>query len=71
MVALHSTWQAVPAAVHVGGGASMDADVRAGPWAEGAGRLATVHAYVDHSVVSLIVDNRTALTAWVGLVSGK
>ena len=40
--------------------------MRAGPWhAPLAGGVTTLHAYVDHSIVSLIVDNRTALTAWV------
>lgn len=44
-----------------------DADVRAGPLPtaverEGQFRL---HAYVDHSIVTVIVENRTALTTWV------
>eukprot|EP00966_Prymnesium_polylepis_P115886 2678967-Prymnesium_polylepis.1 len=41
------------------------APVRAGPWVAPMDEVTTVHAYVDHSIVTLIVDNRTALTAWV------
>merc|ERR1711884_441725 len=48
----------------------MDADVRAGPWPSddakpGEPRSISVHIYVDHSIVSLIVGNQTAITAWV------
>ena len=50
-------------------GASVDADVRAGPWPDdGSGsstNKVTVHAFVDHAVVSLIVGNQTAISAWV------
>ena len=63
-------------------GASVDADVRAGPWPGGnssyiknssAGAASssnsttevTVHAFVDHAVVSLITGNETAISAWV------
>lgn len=48
-------------------GAAMDADVRAGPWPTAAAGAAfiTVHAFVDHSVVSLIAANETAISAWV------
>merc|ERR1712039_971135 len=48
-------------------GSSMDADIRAGPWygASRQGGESTMHMYVDHSLVTLIVDNRTALSVWV------
>lgn len=49
-------------------GGLKDADVRAGPW-HGAnkdtGGTVSVHAYVDHSLVTFIVDNRTAFSVWV------
>ena len=61
------------------GGASshltgVDADVRAGPWPDGGSggggggggaREVSVHAYVDHAVVSFIAGNQTAISAWV------
>ena len=54
-------------------GSAMDADVRAGPWpnttrACGDGdddETITLHVFVDHSVISLIAENQTAITAWV------
>jgi hypothetical protein len=54
-------------------GASVDADVRAGPWPGGVnsnssnsgGTEVTVHAFIDHAVVSLIAGNQTAISAWV------
>jgi hypothetical protein len=47
-------------------GASLDADVRAGPWPDGSnGTEVTVHAFIDHAVVSLIAGNQTAISAWV------
>ena len=48
-------------------GGKMDVDVRAGPWfgRRAAGGEATLTAYVDHSLVALIVDNVTALSVWV------
>ena len=41
--------------------------MRAGPWSgrQAAGGATTLHAYVDHSVVAVIVDNTTALSVWV------
>merc|ERR1712070_572636 len=44
-----------------------DTDVRAGPWLGAAARGGDVslHMYVDHSIVTLIVDNRTAFSVWV------
>ena len=51
------------------GAPDLDGDVRAGPWPSSAGlgdeTSITVHVYVDHSVVSLIAANETAITAWV------
>ena len=50
-------------------GAGVDADVRAGPWPNADGNSVatevTVHAFVDHAVVSLIAGNETAISAWV------
>jgi len=50
-------------------GAGVDADVRAGPWPDADGNSGatevTVHAFVDHAVVSLIAGNETAISAWV------
>eukprot|EP00966_Prymnesium_polylepis_P096365 2233092-Prymnesium_polylepis.1 len=46
-------------------GAAMDADVRAGPLVARSGEFTTVHAFVDHSIVTLIADDQTALTSWV------
>jgi len=44
-----------------------DADVRAGPLPTALGRAGQLrlHAFVDHSIVSVIVENQTALTTWV------
>mmetsp|Transcript_728 Transcript_728/g.2362 ORF Transcript_728/g.2362 Transcript_728/m.2362 type:complete len:537 (+) Transcript_728:47-1657(+) len=49
-------------------GLPSDADVRAGPLAAAAASAAAeiqMHVYVDRSIVTVIVNNRTALTAWV------
>ena len=50
-----------------------DTDVRAGPIPEtltNAGHL-TFHAYVDHSIVTLIAENQTALTVFVHPIDGN
>lgn len=52
---------------------STDFDVRAGPMPTtlaAAGEL-HLHAYVDHSLVTVIVENQTALTVWVHPVSAE
>ena len=48
-----------------------DNDVRAGPMPASLGTAGTVrfHAYIDHSIVTVIVENQTALTTWVHPVS--
>jgi hypothetical protein len=50
-----------------------DFDVRAGPMPTSlatTGQL-SFHAYVDHSLVTVIVENQTALTVWVHPASAK
>eukprot|EP00035_Acanthoeca_spectabilis_P011638 m.205377 g.205377 ORF g.205377 m.205377 type:complete len:572 (+) comp15409_c0_seq2:2143-3858(+) len=46
-------------------GLPSDADVRAGPLGTSLGSTVTMHVFVDHSIVSVIVNNATALTVWV------
>ena len=55
-------------------GASLDEDVRAGPWFESDATPGVrpadsvdvfVHAFVDNQLVALIANNQTALAAWV------
>ena len=53
-------------------GLQGDDDARAGPWiaddarAVNAGEVTVrLHAFVDNQIVSLIVDNQTAISAWV------
>lgn len=46
-------------------GGEQDVDVRAGPWKPRPDGLVDVHAYVDHSIVTVIVDNRTTLSVLV------
>ena len=44
-----------------------DADIRAGPMPKTLATAGEVqfHAYVDHSIVTVLVENQTALTVWV------
>ena len=51
-------------------------DVRAGPLpgvGTGSGAVHTVHAYVDHAILEVIVDNRTALVVYAapGSATGR
>jgi sucrose-6-phosphate hydrolase SacC (GH32 family) len=57
-------------------GTELDADIRAGPWptepAHAAGykalaegpKTVSLHMYVDHAIVTLIVNNQTAFSVW-------
>lgn len=46
-------------------GGKLDADVRAGPWYGAGSGIVSLHAYVDRSIVTLIIDNRTSISCWV------
>ena len=51
-------------------------DVRAGPLPDvgtGSGAVHTVHAYVDHAILEVIVDNRTPLVVYAapGSATGR
>jgi hypothetical protein len=45
-------------------------DVRAGPLPETTSLVHTVHIYVDHCIIELIVDNTTALVVYATPASG-
>lgn len=51
-------------------GGALDTDIRAGPWPNASHGSVQLHAYVDRSIVSFIVDNRTALSVWVHPTQG-
>ena len=48
-------------------GGLRDVDIRAGPWPtfESDGGIATLHAYIDHSLVTVIINNATSFSVWV------
>merc|ERR1711953_1297860 len=51
--------------VTVNGTTQGNADIRAGPLAPSNATEVSIHAIVDHSIIEVIVNNRTALTVYV------
>merc|ERR1712194_74272 len=51
--------------VTVNGTTQGNADVRAGPLMPSNATEVTVHAFIDHSIIEVIVNNQTALTVYV------
>merc|ERR1712083_1095219 len=51
--------------VTVNGTTQGNQDVRAGPLMPGNATEITIHAIIDHSIIEVIVNNRTALTVYV------
>lgn len=51
--------------VMVDGTTQGNKDIRAGPLLPGDATLVSIHAIIDHSIIEVIVNNRTALTVYV------